>query len=362
MEEEDIQTNTDINQLDPRSIFDEEVFEGIKYHAYIFIDNKDYDGAVAFANQLQKLLFGIRPSDSKEKSLYNILEYWVLRLKLFGFDNLDVKTQTDLLKNNIVKMLKNGLDVRSVLFDSIDRYQSSGIITDITKGYLNTLLNSSQGLGESEEFKKKGFSATVSNWLRQYQESINKRGGETQPGRFDIINFMNISKLTQAINIEDKEVLKNLLDLYNWLLSPIVYVEDQKMAQGLSAVTKRKYQLPESLQPGAVTKPAPPLRQPPRPPVEVPPLPNDQSTQRSFSQNIEPAKSPVVFPTRPVNIQDILNKRGGDNSPGLNMSSGIRPSSIEAQVEKQRNAKAVVNIDVKLEELKKKAGEKKQDL
>jgi hypothetical protein len=250
---EEILDINEIKRITPNSIFDDVIFESIKYNAYACIDNLDWVEAENFSLLLSGLLSQVDPENKLEKRKFDILEFWLLRLKLFIFDNLDIKNQTDLIKNNIVKILRNNLDIQSVIYNSVSRFSGQILVKDQAKLYTNMLLDSQSILTFAGAPQQTDFVPNVGNWLRAYQESINMRKTTVSPGRFEILNFTNKSPFMILLDSPGKAVLKSLLELYNWLIGQSLFNNEKSDIEQFPIVSKMTYKLPGIFQ--AKTKP-----------------------------------------------------------------------------------------------------------
>jgi hypothetical protein len=208
-------------------------FEAVKYQAYSLIDNLDFDGALKYANLLEKKITGYEPQNANH---YNILWFWVNRLKLFAFSSLSINEQGDLLKNNVLKILQGDLDIKLVLYNFLIHFQSDDIILEYAKSFLSNMIKGQELLGaDSDRFVRLNFNPTVENWCKEYISALNTefRGAKIDPGAFNIVKFLDSNKYVKCLSKEEVKVLKDLLDLCNWLLSPLAGVQVVKNVPNL---------------------------------------------------------------------------------------------------------------------------------
>jgi hypothetical protein len=217
--------------LNPEEIFQAEAFDDIKYKSFYFIESIDRQGAADYSKILEKALEQNVSSGESNRVMYQILVFWMLRLKIFGFECLSTEDKSDLFKNNTANILEGELDLKGAILRYIDIFESGAAVKEETKSFINSLISSPELLGSNlGSFRKNNFQPTVSNWLRQYQYSINKRGVNINPAAFDVVNFINSDVNVKYLTPQELEILKRLLELYNWLVSPIIY-SDNKMAE-----------------------------------------------------------------------------------------------------------------------------------
>ncbi len=357
---------TDINlkrltSVDPSEIFQTEIFENIKYTSFYFIESIDHEGAANFANILEKAL-GQNASNNLDSNVkYKILKFWVLRLKLFGFECLDTRERINLFKTNIVDILSNDLDFKEAVFRYIDVFETPSLVIEITKGYINALASSQIILGEGvAKFQKDDFQPTVSNWLKQYQYSINQKATNLKPSAFEVINFLNKDTNVKYLSHSERKILNSLLELYNWLISPLVYVDSKSSIQESQYISRQKFEIPkEVFQSVQSVQTHVPLVEPVIPkPATAKPLMEVRDIQTVSAPVFQKPKEvfkiesppPPVMPAkpavRPVNEASKYKMMSGDTGlPGLKIWNNNPPTEYK---------KPAVDIDKKLEDLKKK--------
>lgn len=338
-----------------------ENFENIKFLAYNFIDNKDYDGALNFGKWLDGELKIYKIENNNQLYYFRILEYWVLRLKLFGFSSLGTNETTDLLKKSAVKILINQLDLKRAIYSFLNYYGSDDLILDYSKDFSSALSVNQEILGISQEFiTKLNFKPTVENWLKEYSTVLTNQlnGLKVSPGAFNILKFIDNSSYTKYLRDDEVEVLKDLLDLYNWLQNPIASTQEVRASQTFEYTNTQRLELPKEI--------SEPVKNPP----VVPPVVPAPKIALNFKDTEENAK---------VNVQDIVKKRVNtevkNEGPGLyfgsnpavsgqgTAGSGSKLTSPSLSLER-RGMDAKVqgpDIDKKLQELDSRKKTKKQE-
>jgi hypothetical protein len=337
-----------IEQVDPADLLLPENLQSLKYTAYNLIEYLDWDGASVFATELKRKLSQISPKDLNEKNGLRVLSFWLLRLKLFSYGNLKSNEKSELFKENFVEALQEGLDIKKSVIRYLDIYDSPKIIFEETS-YLASLLNSSpELLGDTYAFSAGEFKQTVANWIKEYQPMV-KVASEMQqsPGTFHIIKFMDSNKYVKLLSAEERDVLKELLDFYNFLLSPITYI-DVKSAEADSApsipyMSSQRMTMPSVVQGGSK-------------------ISANQLQPKTGAPSISP-------PAKHLNIQEIMNKKPGNvvapvkkapskpfsmpQGSGISFGSSSSAAADTEDLREETKKQETAKIDQKLQELKK---------
>lgn len=369
-----------LNNIDSRVLLSPENFEAIKFQAYRFIDNRDLDGALKYASLLETKLSEYEIKGSKDgQNTINILNYWVCRLKLFGFSSLSSKEIAELIKSKTIFMLNSGLDLRETFYNFLIYFKSDDIIKDFSQSYLKALIVNKELLGdENSAFRKQNFIPTTENWIKEFQSSLHSSANKSniEPGTFDILKFLDSNQFAKQLDAEHKEVLKSLLALYDWLLLPIAYTQPQEETQSPTYMQSQKFQIPE----GVAKRGSPPVT-PQSPNAKIAQIMEeirkpqgaksaqpkekafgnefDDQTLEKLKQVYAPSKKADMSNVRPVNIQDLLKSKDREtdgHAPGLRIGDMPFGAMGQAGVKNQIMEKkpSAPDIDKKLEELKKK--------
>lgn len=237
-----VDTETFLDNLHPEDIYSEDSFNAFKYSAFYFIENLDEDGALVFSQKLEKILSLLTPKDANEQSIVKILNYWLLRLKIFCFRVLSDQDKNELFKKYIVNIFKNEIDFRAAVYKYIDIFSSGDFIEDITKGFVSAVTGSQVILGRADG----NFKPTVANWIKEYQTILRSFGNniKLQPGAFHIVKFLDTNQYAKMLKPTEQDVFRDFLDFYNWLLMPVVY-DDKKPPS--SYMTQEKSILPSEI-------------------------------------------------------------------------------------------------------------------
>lgn len=346
-----------IKNIQPAQIFEEQFFSAIKDEADGLIESLEYDGAADFSRQLEGILASVSPDDSNVLE-YNILLYWMYRLKLFAFSVLKPKEKDEIFKNEIVTILSLGLDVKDFLSETINFYDSTLVIESITKGYLTSLLSSVAVLGEkSIKRKNVNFKPTVGNWISQYQASFVGRGNKIDsPGTFHIVNFFNTNEFARVLDEAEKKLLRELLELYDWLLKPVIIDGGEPQIIDYakpSYLTTQKFTMPDELREGGQGKG------------------EKSSLAQPLVKKVEDvSKSPIISGLKPPLVLPKNIQAGMAAKPvGKELDVAIKPNAapvkpvtaglddIRKEIE-HKKALAQAEIEKKLEGLKKRGSSK----
>ncbi len=293
-----------LKSLAPHQLFDEENFKQIKYQADLLIESFEYDGAAEYSRDLEGLLKQIQPEE-ENTDYYNILLYWMYRLRLFAFSVLKPKEKDEIFKDDIIIILSLGLDIKDSLNDSVAFYDSVSVIESLTKSYATSLAASNVLLGENN-IKQKNieFKPTISNWIGEYSASIKSHGAQlNDSGTFHILNFFNTNQYAKELTEKEKALLKEVLDLYDWLIRPVAV---EGGGSQIIDYNKNSYNIVKT----------------------------DLITQGSLltsSRNLSDIKSPNVQALKP---QSILPKKdnldlGSSKSPGIKLFSENPPEAAK---------------------------------
>ena len=303
-----IKKQINLDELSAAEIFERENFEAIKYAAYNYIDSLDWDNAIQFSIKLERKLAGVSPGSREGVNFYNILVFWILRLRLFAFRSLPIQDRFDLMHNNTVKMLASGLDVKGYVSKALDFYGSQEALQKEIDGVVNALNTSAERLGAN--VRDPNFKPTLANWIKEYRATL-FAGGTTRPeaGGFHIVKFIDSNPYVKTLDKKEVEILRQALDLLNLLTDPITYVLPEgheknqvKTAQGLpymaAASGNMKSALPDNrprpLPPAVPKKVAPPAPAAVKPSSPVPPVqPKNTESISDLKLKIEENKKRV---------------------------------------------------------------------
>lgn len=314
-----------IGDLDAQDLMVPENFESIKYAAYNIIDEFQRDRALIFANKLELLVKGLDSSDKQEAYVKRIFTYWVLRLKIFAFGKLKLQEKISLLKEHMVKAASFGLEVKPQIIDYLNSYYSKNFVDEATRNYILAINGSQEILGTDPSLPQAGFKPTLGNWLREYQATLQAsnedKGGA---GTFHILKFLDTNPQVKFLKAEEKEILKSLLDFYNWLLNPVFYVTEIKDESPVSYINRQKFILP---------------------PEEVRPL-------------VSVPQQPAVIPQ--VKPPTVALPKFSSPSSGLNLQGGAGGVNLKPPLPPISGKPAGLDIDKKLQDLKKRTEKNSQ--
>lgn len=245
----------------------------MKDQAYDFIDVSDRSGAVVFAKRLEQLLREVNPpATESDREAIEVVKFWQARLKFFGFPSMTVQEQVNFFKNDVQEALKNGWDIKERISRYFDLY-SEATIEEVKKTFLNSLRENKSPLFE------KAPTLTVGGILAQYQINLSDRKLKgLLPGAFDVLNFSNTNPNFRSLNEDEKDIVRSILALYNWLLSPILEPMPQKVLPKTFSAGPPKVSVPPPLPPAAAPQRLSPIPAPRPPAVEkvLPPPPRPQ--------------------------------------------------------------------------------------
>lgn len=309
-----------LNQINPSQVFEMEIFAQIKSEAYAFMESSDYDKCFIFADQLEEILKQISPSNEEQQSIYSVLARWVFRLKLFSFRKLSNQQQVDMIKEYIVFFFQNGFDLKEAIYKDLDLFLSAEAVKKRAEDFLNAVIRSQAFLGDAKDkFMAAKFLPTVTNWISEYRASINKKSLNFKPGAFEFTSFMQSNRNVKFLTSAEKEVLRGILELYNWLSNPEDLINSKKNS---SEQTFQKDNTYVSFQNFKL-----PIKNTEQ---------SDFPAQNKFLKTITDIKSPNA---QALKTQSILPKKdnldlSSSKSPGIKLFSenppeAVKPSNIQ---------------------------------
>lgn len=306
--------NNILKDIEPSKVFELEIFTKIKYEAATLIDNQEKDGAAEYARYLVNVLENVEPRNNKQFEIYNILFFWLYRLKIFAFSSLSLQEQLDIFKHEIVQIFLLKLDLVETVSESLKILSGSDFLEKRTKDYMLALIDSDATLGN---FKEGNFNGQVKSWLAEYRQSMAKKGsGMSDFGAFHILNFFNSSKYTKGLKEEEKEVLKSVFELFNWLNEPIIYAQQRSVSSAKSSyITAERFVIPEEDEP---------------------------------KENIEAAETILEPPVKKLDIQEVLNRGSGIKMSNPNaeaQSESLKSSAAPSAQVKVEAKQEVENLD-----------------
>ncbi len=334
--------NNILKDIEPSKVFELEIFTKIKYEAAALIDNQEKDGAAEYARYLVNVLENVEPRNNKQFEIYNVLFFWLYRLKIFAFSSLSLQEQLDIFKHEIVQIFLLKLDLVETVSESLKILSGSDFLEKRTKDYMLALIDSDATLGN---FKEGNFNGQVKSWLAEYRQSMAKKGsGMSDFGAFHILNFFNSSKYTKGLKEGEKEVLKSVFELFNWLNEPIIYAQQRSVSSAKSSyVTAERFVIPEENEPKENIEVTETILEPPVKKLDIQEVLNRGSGIKMSNPNAETTNESLKSSPAPSAQAKVEAKQEVENLDSL--------SAITKQIEEKKRI-AQEEINKKLEELK----------
>jgi hypothetical protein len=268
-------------------------------------------------------------------------------------NEFDFQTLNELTQEEALRMVESSLLFFMGKIDLLKRYRW---YFNSRAGFnLSWLSKCCQAMEKNQEFlgqtnidlsvsgEEKKVTPAIKNWVTDYNSFAHADPISNKRSSFQQTNFLLHSSNIQKLNGGNKEILLKIIQFYDWLRYQKISTEDQgesKPTNNTPYLTSNKFDLPsETFQGRQPQKPWPPKI--PTPP-KISPI-----QQNTLNQPIRPVSQPT-----PVNIQDILKTKdhlADDYSRG----SGLKFGENSDQGSEQKNPKTSIDIDKKLEELKK---------
>lgn len=374
-------TRDTLKYLDAESLTDERVLAKL----FQLSSDRQFDlesgKALEFYEELSEILKNNLNKVQAKPLAYNQIAaiLWILSWK--ALPSMPLKFSGNILSANLINSIKLGINVRESLERIIGPYEFQlGPDKESRRGWIYALERNQEKLGTKAVTLDTGtMQPTVENWLKSYNLNQPLTKGRA---KFNQINFLNTSKDAAQLSKEDNQILKELIEIYDWLLFPppgpiLVPDSDYKTeapAPSSSFSNREKFRLPEEMNPGAgagasavkeaFTPAAPAVPKPAKPVGQaiIPPEAAGNLPQKPELPNLEK-------PFKPVDIAEILKKREAENPQirqklnpyaSQNPMRAAQPNPRENLIAPPGQASSEdlksAYINKKLEELKKKSG------
>ncbi len=251
--------------LDAEALADQRVLDKLSELAQDAEFDLEPGRAMEFYDQLDKLVKDNQGQVEANPIIYNQLMavLWVLSWK--AMPAMSLKQSKNILSENLVDSIKLGVNVSECLKKILGIYEFRvGPDKETRRGWIYSLENNQEKLGDKPLSLDVGaVQPTIQNWLKSYNTNqpltVNR-------DKFNQINFFNNNRQASQLNNTDKEVLKQILEIYDWLLfpppGPAVIPEEPgeqtKTTGGLPYMQSQKFQLSSNELPRPITNQQPP--------------------------------------------------------------------------------------------------------
>lgn len=286
-----------MRQVQSQAFYGDEALTRVKDYAYYFIESID-EPSEKFTALLEEHIARLRPTNEDERARYNVLNFWLLRLKTFLFASLSRMEKIKYLQAELVPSLKLGIDV----LEGIERYFSifpEDMARETGREFTQFLSKSQSSIGSL---------GNVAQLIDKYNIFANRQfHGSSRPSALDLVTFLGADETMRKLSSEEKELVRKVLSIYNRLLNY------RKESPDLAVVkpTPLVYQTPASLEVKPVIreqmqKISPVVLQKPSiPPVMPKPAPRPQPQMIKPVEQPKPTP-PKITPPTPVRQEKIL--------------------------------------------------------
>lgn len=309
---------------------------------------------------------------SVDQQLYKFYQKLIILLKFVSFIALKPKDFRYLLMEGIIAALRAKVEVVDNIRDFFELYEGGvGIEKQMRRELIYALENNKENIGEqSIKLEDKGRVApSLQNWLKSYNSSQPLTAGRS---RFNQINFLNTNQNVLILSSEDKKILAQVLEIYDWLLFPPPLPEiipDEEYMRSSEYTALQRMALPadlfkktdldvenfKPLEPAVLSKPTaspPVVSKPNLPPVKAVQAPAKPSAPPKPFISAEPPEelpqSPGLSFIKPPAEQ--VKPPLKASAPSALVSGSVGQDKLTAQ-----------QIDKKLEELKQKAEKRERN-
>ena len=281
----------------------------------------------------------VKDRNDLNEGVVNSLSPIFLRLFWKSLPAMPVERRNEALSKNLIDSLISGAQIKDCLQKILDVYEFGvGPDKETRRGWIYSLEHNQEKLGAKAITLDTGTAQpTIENWLKAYN-LLQPLGKKREA--FNEITYLNRSKDVSQLSAQDREALKKILEIYDWLLFPppgpevIPDEHAPKTDQATPYIQAKKFELPKNLL----------QNQAPKDQGLVPPQRPPANLSKPVEQSKPVANSPIRTPqARPVNIQEILKRREQQLASENSLPPTAKLSPKPGQSE----------IDKKLEDLKK---------
>lgn len=212
----------------------------------------------------------------------------------------------NLLSQGLVQALLAGIEVKDRLETLFKDEKNLGPDKEQRRSLIHALEGNQEWIGQKAIVNDEGKTVppSVQNWLKVYNRS---QPVYVERSKFNQINFLNSERLVQVLSPKEKKVLEGVLEIYDWLLFPPAIpkgIDEQKINEYINQqnlVLPKDFKLPKlpldtarDLRPQDMEqKPIPPL-----PPEAVTPSRIEYGTGSNLGgeRTLRPVVPPPVLP------------------------------------------------------------------
>ena len=201
--------------------------------------------ALDFYEQLSGIFEKYRGELEKDQEAYSRLSRVLWKLSWKALSAMGTKVRKVILGENVVYSLMSGIDIKANLQKILAPYETRfAPDKEQRREWVYALENNQERLGNQPvviEGQTKT-QATLQNWLKAYNVSqtlTNERG------KFNQINFLNTHPSVKLLQAKEKAALSTILELYDWLLFPPPGREVLPEEPAEDYMIKQKFTLPQ---------------------------------------------------------------------------------------------------------------------
>lgn len=182
----------------------------------------EYEAGLAaeFYEKLSQLITQYQDGLKQNPDAHNRLIAVLWKVSWKALPALGLKIRRNILSNNLVYALNRGVDVKNILRRVLDPYEVAFIPEENQRReFIYSLESNEEKLGKSLLMLKTGekVQPTIKNWLANY----NMHSPLTaERGAFHEINYLDSDLNTKTLSPQDREILRQVLNIYDWLLFP----------------------------------------------------------------------------------------------------------------------------------------------
>ena len=186
---------------------------------------------------------------------------------------------------------------------ALDFYGSIRPLQKEAGSMVNAIKTSTEVFGSNiRAFQDLNFKPTLANWIKEYLSVLTVEGSVNRvaPSSFHIVKFLDSNAYVKLLTKNEKDALREILDLLNLLMEPISYVRVDTAKKILSTIKSENDQSVNIQKDKIEKEPAKVLPQSVVQPIIQPKTIEPIKEEVKFKPKPVPEKKPVVQEPKPI--------------------------------------------------------------
>jgi len=206
---------------DRKQLADSKVFEAFEDLVKKIIDFNDREQSLKARFVLEDMLLNEYPQLAEEAPvLFVKYKKLVVLLKFLLLSTRPWTEIEELIQNHLVEAIAAKIPVHEKLNDVLRVYDDVRLEGEIAESLGKAMLKVTTVLGSGQITRPDGktVSAFIGNWLRDYDQSaLYTLSAGDKRGAIHRVTYLNKSQNTRGLSEENRKLLLNVLELYDWL-------------------------------------------------------------------------------------------------------------------------------------------------